>query len=274
MPNWPILTAICIDCRTAFRDGERCDWLTHQIADLGSPEDVSHLMEVVWGPNVDRQDYSAWQVLGAFLMLPFLLVPQLGAPLIIAFSEKSGATLATKSVSKRKHRRPEGACEGPARLYYKAPIVGRVVANSTRRSPIMQTDCVAYGVTVIGAPAKERPVLLRDDYTLPFSIECHDGRIVDIDGGRADVMTPGERTSKRDAHDYIAKLRPPSLPVGEPSPFEAACVFEASVRPGDTIALFNDVVVEANTHALSTPYRQAAATREMAKGTPCIEVRD
>ena len=239
MPNWPIPTAVCIDCRIALRPGERCDWMTHHVAELDSEDDVGRLMLEVWGRQVET--YAGW--------------------------------LDIEPVLRREFRRPEGAREGPLRPYYSAPIVGRVMADATLPSPVMQTDCVAYGLTVIGAPIDERPVLLRDNFALPFWIECKDGRTIHIGGGHVDVMSPGERTGKSETRHYLAALRPKSLSVGEPTPFAIARAFEASVRPGDTIALFNNVVVEADARAVSTPYRQAAATRETAKGTPCFELR-
>jgi hypothetical protein len=270
--SWPVRTRICLECRTALSDGERCTWVRHTILSPSDPQEKQRLMEAVWPLGPPRPRPPLLLELGMFVRTWFV-----GPPLSTGDSLSIPGDVPPPLDLRAGPRVPRGASEEPlwtARTRY----AGRVADGApTELSPLGGEPCVAYGIWLLEPKADGSPILLRDGATIGFDVALDDGRLARIPRASADLVGEGSRmSSTREEHRlrrYLDRLFPGRGRRGERSHLPFRDVREAVVKPGDRVRLLADLEsVPDHRSAVGSAYRESAGAVLSPVGRVVIEL--
>lgn len=296
-PN--VRRAICLDCRTAYRDAESCDaGPKHRIARLDEEQGLERVRSEVWGPSSVRR--RAWQLaktggggatVGSVLetcghaggceagiplegMLVGLLLIALLAVVAIAIG-LAVIKLVEYIHVRRNTPKPHGALDRPARIPRFGGVPGVVEADSTIRAIASNERCVAWAVELRMKRHLGSAVMFRDAGCGAFRVRLKDGAAVAVPAGRLRLRAPLSRVREpSDALERHLKILEPSR--GEDEDFDGIPyeeVWEGRLNVGDRVLVFGDLDrVEANQQA-AISYREAAPAELRPRGVPVIRVR-
>jgi hypothetical protein len=258
-------TELCLDCRTALTEGERCDGgPRHRVTQLQQEQGRERLLKEVWGaPDLRRRARLLAQGggIGAvaagslkfcagmscecgtcvddtlFDSTTILLIAGavvLGMVLIYAVS------LLVEHVRRRRHApRPNGALARPRpprgpRLCGTLELAdGAALILSPGGRPV-----AAHGLELTASRFTRSEVMVRDGGAAELVVRLEDGRRLEIPAGRVrvDLSARTRQLRRADLERYIEALDPLRLTrtdESDPLPFDRAR--EAHLMPGDRV---------------------------------------
>jgi hypothetical protein len=258
---WPTRARLCLQCRTALRAHEACDWVTHRVVDLDRLDGRRELVEWVWGPR--RERWSSPDGL-----------PDLWRALQLAVGRLRRRRLrrAPPKVLRRR-RTPLGAVAQPPRFHSGAPIIGTIASGATALAPLTLRPVVGYGVVGRNQRAEPTDVVVRDAFCLEFTIQTDHGGHILVSAGRIDLVG-AERGLEVEPGPalvaYAAGLDPLYDPADE-DPVAFTSASETALELGDRVALRNEVRSRPDPRARGAGYRDAPDVILAPLGTPCLE---
>lgn len=264
----PQRTSICLACRTALYDGERCDHPRHSPpVSLLDSEGRRRLADRVWGSASLRArakqaarsggagggagavfesceacgscgDLGASGELGTVIAV--ILIAAVAA-VVLYFLVK----LIIRVVNHYRHRLVANPADRAPAPLGRSHVTGTVEADQLIQPPLAFTDCVAYGVELSTRRWWEKQVMLRDGATSGFRVRLDDGRVAVVPPGRAVVDMRGAKAADDYLHltaSYLSEMTggQPTVDGLELVPCERAEL--RLIRPGERVALFGALV--------------------------------
>lgn len=149
---------------------------------------------------------------------------------------------------------------------------GTILPGAAVQAPLSRIPCVAFAVTVRVAGSHGRDILLRDGYSVGFTLELDHGGTVAIPAGRVRIEGDGPWLRHETLAAYVHVCAPwlaqhPAFAHVDKS------ARELLLRPGDRVEVIADTVEAApDPGAASGPYRDAAPTTVVVTGIPVIRL--
>ena len=292
-------TKICLDCRTALRDGESCDaGPKHRLARLDDSGGVELARSEVWGPASARR--RAWQLIksgGGGATLGSVLETcghaggcDVGASLegmliglvvlvLITVAVVGVVWVVLKVVEyvriRRNTPKPHGALDRPARVPRLGGVPGVVEADTQIHAIASNECCVAWAMELRMKRHLGSAVMLRDAGCGDFRVRLADGAAVHIPAGRLRLRAKLRRVS--DPHhaleEYLRTLEPQR---GQDEDFDAIPydqVWESRLMVGDRVLMFGDLERVEAVQQVAESYREAAPAELRPRGVPILRVR-
>ncbi|MEZ4360697.1 MAG: hypothetical protein R3B48_10985 [Kofleriaceae bacterium] len=267
------MSRVCLDCRTTFIDGDRCEGEQHRTVALVGGRQA--LVEAVWGEphgqveavtGLRAAHARALRVTATGLSVGAIsgLVVGLG-PLALLGAVVAGAAAGSALSSYRSRRAPPTHPRGAAPWPELTPFArGRIRAAELASSPASGLECAAWGIelrchdAVLGAR-----VMLRAGWTGGMAIALDNGEQVRIREGTIRIVGDLPQLADYDVAELETWLRAvdPGRAIGTElcPPILYNVIGETSLHVGDRVELFQgyEPEVVAGSGAL---YRDAPAT--------------
>jgi hypothetical protein len=139
----------------------------------------------------------------------------------------------------------KGAVAPAPHVVEEGALEGRVIGEPEMPVPIGERSrCLAYAIELAESRLLGRDVMLRDAVTGGFEIALDDGRIVRVPAGRLRLEGPTtwrKRDEVEGAIGWVRKLDPKWVADEEFSPIPFDEVGEATLGPGDRVAIPNEL---------------------------------
>jgi hypothetical protein len=295
-PLAPRRGAVCVDCRTLLRAGERCDGgVSHRVASLETPEGRARLLDEVWGPPSARRRArqlakaggssagigSALQGCDACSGCSGLDPEALVIGLIVVAAALVGMAIywaivkIVEHVRARRNRlKPHGGLLRPASLGRRAGPAGVVIGPATLEAPASRAGCVAYAIDLRCTRFLRADLMMHDAETSGFEVRLDDGGIARVPAGRLRIegrVARRARSAAPELDQHVQALCPRAPEPDDYDPFPYDTVDEILVRPGDRIRLFGALERLADPEAPAA-YREGARGILVPRGVPAIRV--
>lgn len=284
--------AMCLRCRTALFEGERCDTdPEHEIVSLFDPVQREALVEAAWGPrdvrhseyrqrlNASRAGALVATISGlGGVVLSWLIFPQWGPfHLFGAFAAGAVAYAATnRAIASRGARFPAG---GPRRLLEAGDEAmgrrGEIAGVARLVSPATGTDCVGYALELRLAGHWGEELMYRDAVCGAFEVQLDGGGVARIPAGRFRLV--GSMRQEIDVDNlelegYISELDPhrSANHIFDPLRYNVVC--EQVLLPGDRVELVSTFEPRVTVGADATLYRDAAPSKLAPLGVPALRL--
>lgn len=277
--QWPVRTAICLDCRTTLAAGTPCPHGAHRVVSLAERGGREALRDRVWGPRLLRYELrgaaragsvgglgglfdGCWSCDGGDLDGHVLLgALVLFAAVFVLYLLIKWTVRAVRSY--RNRPRPRGAPLARGRTGGIAATITSTVALAP--APIGDEPCVAFGVELRHG---RWHAMLRDGATLGFDVELDDGTHARIPAGPCVIELGTARDTRAPAAlaGYLASLdadhgcRSDQLEL-----FPGDRVAVECLGPGDRIEIISPLVPDPGA---GDPYR--TGTRLVASAPVCL----
>lgn len=299
-------TEICLDCRTALAEGERCDGgPRHRVTQLHQEPGRKRLLEEVWGaPDLRRRTRQLAKAgsVGAVLIgllqccavvtcecgqfVPDVFIDAIGVGTLLLILAAVVASMglvyvvATISDYVRKRRNaliPNGALARPhppggSRLRGTLALAdGAALIKSSGGRPV-----AAHGLELRTSRFMRSGVMLRDGAAAELMVELDDGRRLQIPAGRVrvDASSSAQRLRPADLRRYLDDLDPLRR-AADPGEHDALPFDDARERhmmPGDRVEVRGacEPFIVPGQASEAGGYRQAAASLLRPVGVPWL----
>ncbi len=300
----PPRTSVCLDCRTALRDGEPCDGgRKHRVTSLKSESGKKKLVDEVWGPaSFKRQLRTAAKNGSGGAGLGGLegcsggdcggcdaasgggeIIAVIAVVAIAAIAAVIVGWLLLKLFRYVRERldkpKPFGALSKAPALRGHG-VTGKIVGDLRSDSPLDEPS-VAYALEYRCRRVISGAVMLRDAATRGFDLALKDGRRARVPPGRIRIdglfSARGSRT-RAAAAAHLETIDPSrdretiGAEDGTKDPFPFDDVVELVLLPGDEVELVGELTATADPDtSAGSAYRESAALL-VPRGVPWIRV--
>jgi hypothetical protein len=267
------VTTMCLDCRTAFIDGDRCDGSEHRTIHLASARGA--LVEAVWGGVQEQiQAYRDVQAAhaqglrftagGAALGGLAGVVAGLG-PLALVGAVAGGAAVVSSLLVRKLRRSPPERPRGAAPLPNLSRFArGRIRGATGVTSPASGAEGAAWALELRYDAAFGSRVMLRAGETAGMEIALENGERVRIPDGSIRLAEPLPQLADYQLgslETWLRELDPArALACELCPPFPFNVVGEALLQIGDRVELFQSFEPIVQAGAGAALYREAPAT--------------
>lgn len=270
---------VCLDCRTAFLDGERCDGDAHVTIDLA--RERPRLVEAVWGDfrqqvEAVRRVYvtraRSFQSTAAGLGAGIALGAVLGlGPLALVGTTTLGAVVFSSLVGRRARKspptHPRGAAELPSLTRFAR---GRIRSAEGLAAPASRLECAAWALELRYDAVFGSRVMLRSGYTAGMEISLDNGERVRVPAGAIRLVQPLAQLADHDVaelEDWLREVDPARTIAGELCPaIPFNVIGEELLQVGDKVELFQSYSPSVIAGASAALYREAPATILVPRG--------
>jgi hypothetical protein len=246
------LTAtVCLECRTAFMSGGRCEGEAHITVSLAHQR--AALIEAVWGDfrhqvEAVRRVYvaraRAFQSTAAGVGLGIAAGLVLGAgPLSLVAAMTGGAVFLSALTGRRARRSPPQHPRGAQPLPPLTPFArGRIRAAEGLDSPASGLACAAWAIELRYDATFGSRVMLRAGETAGLEIALDNGERVRIPAGSLRLVQPLPQLADHDVaelEDWLRQVDPARALAGELCPaIPFNVIGEDLLQVGDRVELF------------------------------------
>lgn len=270
---------VCLECRTAFLDGKRCDGEAHVTIDLA--RERPRLVEAVWGDvrqqvEAVRRVYVArarsFQSTAAGLGAGIAAGVALGVgPLALMGTTTLGAIVFSAVVGRRVRKappaHPRGAVELPPLTRFAR---GRIRSAEGVASPASRLECAAWALELRYDAVFGSRVMLRSGYTAGMELSLDNGERVRVPAGALRLVQPLAQLADHDIgelEDWLREVDPARAIAGELCPaIPFNVIGEELLQVGDRVELFGGYEPSVIAGASAALYREAPATILVPRG--------
>lgn len=273
---------LCLQCRTAFPAGHRCDGAGHVTIDLATDRET--LVSHVWGELPERVEalrrvyrvrVNTAQAVAAGLGVGLVASLTLGLGFLPTFALISGASVTLARYSDRRARRdapvhPRGAEPLPT---VEAFGRGRIFVAKGDSAPVSGGQGAAWALELRYEGGLGSRVMLRAGATAGLGIELESGEQVRLEAGPLRVVGTLRQVGDHDVAEleaYLRQVDPGRSLAGELCPaIPFNVIGETLLQVGDRVELYGifEPAVLAGSAAL---YREAPATILVPRGVPTL----
>jgi hypothetical protein len=267
------LSTVCLDCRTAFLGGGRCDGPDHTTVNLA--RERQDLIEAVWGDfrhqiEAVRGVYAArarsFQSTAVGMGLGIVAGLILGIGPLPVLATMTGGAITLSALGRRRARKqppvhPRGAQPVPALMPFAR---GRIRAAAGLASPASGLACAAWALEFRYEAAFGSRIMLRVGQTAGMEIALDNDERVRIPAGPIRMVQRLPQLADHDVAELEAWLReidPARALAGElctAIPFNV--IGEDALQVGDRIELYEAFVPAVLAGGSAALYREAPAT--------------
>jgi hypothetical protein len=264
---------ICLECRTAFLGGGRCDGDAHVTVNLA--QDRAALIQAVWGDfrtqiEAVRRVYAAraraFQSTAAGVGLGVVAGLVLGAGPVSLVAAMTGGAVAISALAGRRARKsPPLHPRGAAPLPELTPFArGRVRAAEGVTSPASGLECAAWAVELRYDASFGSRIMLRAGETAGMDISLDNGERVRIPAGSLRLVQALPQLADHDVaelEDWLREIDPARTIAGELCPaIPYNVIGEDALQVGDRVELYQAYEPQVLAGSGAALYREAPAT--------------
>lgn len=275
-------TTVCLECRTAFTSGGRCEGVAHITVSLA--QERAALIEAVWGDfrhqvEAVRRVYAAraraFQSTAAGVGIGVVAGVMLGAgPLSLVAAMTGGAVMITSLASRRARRTPPLHPRGAEALPPLIPFAkGRIRSAEGLASPASGLACAAWAIELRYDAIFGSRVMLRAGETAGMEISLENGERVRIPAGSVRVVQPLPQLADHDVaelEDWLREVDPGRALAGELCPaIPFNVIGEDALQVGDRVELFQQYEPQALASGGGL-YRDSPATILVPRGVATL----
>ncbi len=275
-------TTVCLECRTAFTGGGRCEGEAHTTVSLA--KERAALIEAVWGDfrhqvEAVRRVYvaraRAFQSTAAGVGIGVVAGVMLGAgPLSLVAAMTGGALMISSLAGRRARRAPPLHPRGAQSLPPLHPFAkGRIRSAEGLASPASGLACAAWAIELRYDALFGSRVMLRAGETAGMEISLENGERVRIPAGSVRMVQPLPQLADHDVaelEDWLREVDPGRTLAGELCPaIPFNVIGEDALQVGDRVELFQQYEPQALASGGGL-YREAPATVLVPRGVATL----
>ncbi len=270
---------VCLECRTAFLGGGRCDGRAHTTVNLASERGA--LIEAVWGDfrhqiEAVRRVYvaraRAFQSTAAGVGLGVVAGLVLGAgPIAVVAAMTGGAVMVSALAGRTARRAPPVHPRGAAPLPPLTPFArGRIRAAEGVTSPASGLECAAWALELRYDASFGSRIMLRAGETGGMDIALDSGDRARIPAGSLRLVQTLPQLADHDVaelEDWLRSIDPARSIAGELCPaIPYNVIGEDALQVGDRVELYQAYEPQVLAGGSAALYRDAPATILMPRG--------
>jgi hypothetical protein len=274
-----VSATVCLECRTAFVDGRRCDGAAHTTVSLVHERPA--LIEAVWGDfrhQVDavRRVYvaraRAFQSTAAGLGLGVIAGVTLSlGPLALVATTTAGAMLLSTITNRRVRKAPPVHPRGAQPLPPLTPFSRGLIRSAEGVvSPASRLECAAWALELRYDAVFGSRIMLRAGHTAGMEIALDNGERVRVPAGAVRLVQPLHQLADHDVaelEDWLREVDPARTIAGELCPaIPFNVIGEDVLQVGDRVELYQGYEPAVVAGAGAALYREAPATILVPRG--------
>jgi hypothetical protein len=274
-----VSASVCLECRTAFVDGQRCDGDAHTTVSLVHNRPA--LIEAVWGDfrhqvEAVRRVYlaraRAFQSTAAGLGLGVLAGVTLGlGPLALVATTTAGAVLISAVANRRVRKTPPVHPRGAQPLPPLTPFSrGCIRSAKGLISPASRLECAAWALELRYDAVFGSRVMLRAGQTAGMEISLDNGERVRVPAGALRLVQPLHQLADHDdaeLEDWLRGVDPARTIAAELCPaIPFNVIGEDVLQVGDRVELYQGYEPSVLAGSSAALYREAPATILVPRG--------
>lgn len=263
-------TAACLNCRVLLPPDTPCDRSPrHEVARLDEQSGREALSHRVWTrPGALPLPFTAKAAITAVGAMGMIVLGTAFGPLAaLGGAALIGGPLALSIESRARH--PRGTATYRRQVRSGSGYVGTVSGAADTRAPLTDRPCLAYALFLRKDPNRVGDIMLVDSITTGFTIDCDDGRRVQVPPGR--VRLDGEHdktiTDETPIRHFLAAIDEKLIAPYEHGPVPHDRATEVLLESGDRVHAFG------RTTEIAMSYRESAKNLVMSH-VPRVRIVD